>query len=152
MEYLDAVYDDYKGATCHSLADVKFEADGHCTLDGETLDFAPKWSGSISFDYYHEFADGELYANVNNSFKTDHYTDSTRAPYSEESYSLLNARIGWRSESWDISLWAKNLTDEVYGQGYTSNLISSLVGSPNDYDTWLNDPRTVGLTLRYSML
>jgi len=151
VEYLDATYNEFDGANCHKLAeDVIFNEDGSCNLAGHTLEFAPEWAGSISFDYYTELAGGELYANVINSFKTEHFADPTRAPYAQENYVLWNARIGWRSDAWDISLWGKNLTDETYGRAYTGNIITNLVGSPQDHRVFLNDPMTAGVTVRYS--
>lgn len=152
VEYLDATYNDFDGANCHSEAEgVIFNADKTCNLDGHTLEFAPEWAGSISLDYYTELAGGELYANVISSFKTEHLADPTRAPYAEEDYALLNARIGWRSDAWDISLWGKNLTDESYGRAYTGNLIANIVGNKAlDHRVYLNDPMTAGVTVRYS--
>lgn len=153
LEYLDAKYGDFKGANCSPLAEgVEFVTPGSsvCNLDGQTLPFAPKWSGSLMVDYIKAWKQSELYANLNNQFKTDHLTDPTQAPYSEEQYSVFNTRIGWRNDSWDISAWGKNITDETYAQGYSGNVISGLVGLPTEYRVWLNDPRTYGLTVRYN--
>jgi len=150
VEYLDATYNEFDGANCHVAAEVVVDENG-CNLSGQTLEFAPEWAGSISFDYYTDLADGELYANVINSFKTEHFADPTRAPFAKEDYVLWNARIGWRSDSWDISLWGKNLTDETYGRVYNGNLIANFVGDKAlDHRVYLNDPMTAGVTVRYS--
>jgi iron complex outermembrane receptor protein len=47
LQYLDAQYDDFKNANCHPLSGEKI-VDGACILDGEELEFAPDWSGSVS--------------------------------------------------------------------------------------------------------
>jgi len=152
VEYLDAIYNEFDGANCHGEAeDVIFNADKTCNISGHTLEFAPKWAGSISLDYYNELEIGEVYGSLNTSFKTSHLADPTRAPFAETDYAVFNARIGWRSDSWDISLWGKNLTDETYGRAYTGNLIANIVGDKTtDHRVFLNDPMTAGITVRYS--
>ena len=152
-EYLDATYNDFKGANCNRLAEgVEFVVPGGsvCNLDGQTLAYAPKWQGSLSLDYVKEWGEGEIYANLNNHFKTEHLSDPTRAPYSETDYSMLNAKVGWRNDSWNVSVWANNLTDVYFARAHTGNVMSSLVGLPTEYRRWVNDPRTVGVTVRYT--
>jgi iron complex outermembrane receptor protein len=58
-------------------------------------------------------------------------------------YGLVNARIGIRSEDglWDVSVWARNLTDKNYFntlRAATTGLVQAILG----------EPRTVGATLR----
>ena len=57
---------------------------------------------------------------------------------------LLNARIGIRNadRKWEVTAWAKNLTDEL---NYTSKL--NLFGTI--YGTYI-PPRTYGVTARFS--
>ena len=57
---------------------------------------------------------------------------------------LLNARIGWRNDNWNVSLWGKNLTEDEYA-GLTA--ITNLISGTDAY--FLAPPRTYGATLRY---
>jgi iron complex outermembrane receptor protein len=54
---------------------------------------------------------------------------------------------GWRipqgQNSWDISVWAKNITDEHY-------LLAAWAGTNNNYAASIGTPRTIGATLKYS--
>jgi iron complex outermembrane receptor protein len=160
LEYLDAEYDDYKNANCHPLSGETM-VNGSCVLDGETLEFAPEWSGSISGSYVLPLSgDRELYSWAGYSFKSDHLVDPTRAPYARDvDYGLWDASIGWRNNHWDISLWGKNLTDETFTTITTANLFGTTFANPAlggdtasslNYTRWLNDPRTWGVTLRYT--
>lgn len=63
-------------------------------------------------------------------------------------HKLLNARIALQSlsENWEIALWGKNLTKEVYVEGTNNTLDIELIGQAL---IELNDPRTYGIELRY---
>jgi iron complex outermembrane receptor protein len=158
VTYLDAKYDDHKGANCHALADETFAPDGTCDLSGETLEFAPEWSTSVAADYVRPLSKGELYSRLSLSTRSDHITDPTRAPFATASYEIWDGSIGWRNKNWNISLWGKNLTDETYSKFDNANffggLFASLSGGDQNnrllHNSYLNDPRTWGVTARYT--
>ena len=58
-------------------------------------------------------------------------------------YTTVNASIGYRSESWNVSAWVNNLTDEeTYRAGVLANgLIEVGIAAP---------PRHYGLTAAYN--
>ncbi len=63
-------------------------------------------------------------------------------------YELLNARLGWEYERWQIALWGRNLLDRSYAvRGFFFG------NEPPDFADTLyvrrGDPRQVGATLRY---
>ncbi len=158
FEYLDARYKDFTGANCAATSGEFVNADGDCVLDGERMEYAPNWSGSVSADYIYPLNASEVYVHGDLSFKTEHISDPTRAEASVDTRSeIFNARLGWRNDSWDVSLWGKNLTDDYYAIGHTSNLVANLFAaadgglSQTNYRRWVNEPRTWGLTVRYSM-
>jgi iron complex outermembrane receptor protein len=62
----------------------------------------------------------------------------------EDDRELVNARIGWRNDNWNFSIWGKNLTDEEYA---SQTLITQLFSGMDTY--YLAPPRTYGATLRY---
>jgi outer membrane receptor protein involved in Fe transport len=66
-------------------------------------------------------------------------------------YEIWEGRIGWTSDNWDVSLWGKNLTDEHYVSFSTGNFISNLFGPADNYNQWINEPRSLGATIRYRL-
>jgi iron complex outermembrane receptor protein len=63
-----------------------------------------------------------------------------------EGYALLNARTGIRvSKGTSVSLWARNLLNKDY---YEQLLVAG--GNAGHYAGVLGDPRTYGVTLKYS--
>ncbi|HEX8471986.1 MAG TPA: TonB-dependent receptor, partial [Brevundimonas sp.] len=84
---------------------------------------------------------------------SDYNTGSDLHPSkAQDSYTLVNARIGIGAESgrWALEAWAQNLTDEDYLQvGFNGPF---QVDENNDaisvYNAFLGAPRTYGLTLR----
>jgi iron complex outermembrane receptor protein len=155
ISYLDAEYEDFEGANCNPTSGLP----ATCDLSGETMEYAPDWAGAVSANYIKPFDGGsEVYARLALDFKTDHLVDPTRAAYAEDqNYELWDGRIGWRNDNWDLSVWGKNLTDEEYflytGGGLVNNQYAALDGGASfrNFNTWLNEPRTFGMTLRYNL-
>lgn len=63
-------------------------------------------------------------------------------------YALLNARLGWENERWQVSAWGRNLGNQTYAvRGFFFG------NEPPDFIDTLyirrGDPRQVGVTLRY---
>jgi len=154
LQYLDAKYKDYENASCSRL----LSPTGICDFTGERMEFAPKWAGMVAADYFLPLNNGdEFYANLSFSFKTNHLTDPLRTEHSITSYELWDARMGWRKGDWDLSIWAKNLTDEIYTHFVVAGVINSVYAgvldageSFHNYNLWINKPRTIGVTVRYS--
>jgi iron complex outermembrane receptor protein len=107
--------------------------------------FAPDWSGNIAATLLLPLAGGMTYLRADYSFMGDHYTNATyQAPDTEQNRELVNARLGWRNDSWDASLWIKNATDESYSSLSAAPFL--LTGMRAEF---LAAPRTYGATLRY---
>jgi iron complex outermembrane recepter protein len=158
VEYLDARYKDFTGANCAPTSGEFIDSNGDCVLDGERMEYAPNWSGSVSADYIYPLDASEIYVHGDLSFKTKHISDPTRSAASVDTrQEIFNARLGWRNDSWDISLWGKNLTNDQYATAHTGNFVANVFAtadgglSQTNYRRWLNEPSTWGLTLRYSM-
>ena len=89
----------------------------------------------------------EAYGSANWSWRSEYFTAVSNSAYSEvDAYGLLSARVGVRTQDgqWDLSLWAKNLTDEEYFQTVSpaaTGLVTGVVG----------EPRYVGATLRLAL-
>jgi len=56
----------------------------------------------------------------------------------------VNLKTGWRNDHWNVSIWAKNLTDDAYASLTAETLPLSGVDA-----YFLAPPRTYGATLRY---
>ena len=107
--------------------------------------FAPDWSGNIAATLLLPLAGGTTYLRADYSFMGDHYTNATyQAPDTEQNRELVNARLGWRNDSWDASLWVTNATDESYSSLSAAPFL--LTGMRAEF---LAAPRTYGATLRY---
>ncbi|WP_158681544.1 TonB-dependent receptor [Microbulbifer pacificus] len=146
--YVDARYDEYTRGTC--AFGVAAGANGFCDLSGETLPFAPKWKNSAGLQYEYPLAGGDLYTRLDVSYVGEHIpASSLDKRFTQEAYTLTNARLGWRNENWDISAWGKNLTDETYVGQYAPDNVMGALGADNSYQAFLGAPRTVGATLRY---
>jgi len=132
---------------------------GSCSIDGEALGGEPEWSFSVNSEYYIPLTDStEVYVRGLFKYTDDRINTEASAGIGQvardfESYHILDVFAGWRSSdySWDVSVWAKNVTDEdtvVFQQG------------PDQYDIAISDSsytqtntlkeRVIGMTARYS--
>ena len=102
---------------------------------GTRLSFSEHWSGRLEvegqddsyFGYYH---DGKL-----------------------DSYNLLNASVRWQSETFSVSLWGRNLSDEdyaVHGLYFGADPRDNFGAWQNQTYLQLGEPRTYGVELLYS--
>lgn len=132
---------------------------GSCDIDGEPLGGEPEWSFSLNSEYYFPLGDAtELYVRGLLKYTDDRINTEASAGIGQvaedfESFTILDLFVGWRSSSasWDVSVWAKNVTDEdavIFQQG------------PDQYDIAISDSsytqtntlreRIFGMTARYN--
>lgn len=131
---LDAKYDVYK-------------TPAGADYSGNKLANAPDLKAYLGVQYTQPLGDwGNLAFNVDYTFQDDMYTDArnTDAIYLIESYDLWNLRatLNPNSDSWQVSAWVKNLSDETYP--FTRN--QSFLGEQRV--AW-GAPRTYGVTFNY---
>ncbi len=98
-------------------------------ISGNKAPFVPELDASIAANYVHDtgfFArlelihQGEIY-----------YSDINNSAYMENGYTLINASIGYRSDSgYEISLFGTNLTDELYYVNISPDLNAGAIGTP----------------------
>jgi iron complex outermembrane receptor protein len=113
---------------------------------GEKLPFTADYSGTASATLVFPLADGGIYLRTDYSYMDDHLTtDSANAADKDyQNRNLFNAKLGWRNDHWNVSVWGKNLSDNKYA-GLTAATFP--VTSMDAY--FLAPPRTYGATLRY---
>lgn len=121
-----------------------FDATGAAVnLDGASFPNAPSFRGNLSAQYDWSVG-GSLNAFVGADYSRTSKTRGTLGftPQLEiPAYDLLGAQVGLRNvdDNWRFSVWAKNLTDELYLTG-ANRYGEALVG-------YAGMPRTVGATL-----
>ena len=115
--------------------------------EGQALHGVPDWTGTGSAQYvFPAFSgwDGRLRADAN------YYGDSTSfnngAIVDRDSWSALNLRAGVLNESWDVTLFADNVTDERANLADNRSIAAEMPGRPRIVT---NRPRTIGLEARY---
>lgn len=124
----------------------EFEFDG-LDLSGNKLAKAPDYNFSISPQYGKLFNNGSRFtARVDiTSFGKSYNDIFNTESISRQSTTLVNARIGYsiKNGRYNISVWGKNLTDQLYfGHGF--------VGLIGDFVS-MNQARTYGADLRINI-
>lgn len=146
FNYTDATYREYRNAP---QAPERLNLGGIQDLSGQPLAGIPKFTYTLGADVAQPIGDWgeravELYGHADFSHRSSFNTSASNSRYGEiAGYGVLNARLGLRFDDarWDLSVWARNLTDEEYFQTLSptnTGLVSAILG----------DPRTWGVTLR----
>jgi len=116
--------------------------------EGKQLSTTPDYTANLGATLVFPLADGALYLRGDYMYMDDHVTNNSNEPDDEvyQDRESLNAKLGWRNDNWNLSIWGKNLTDDSYA-GLTSQ-VQRFSGSRAYY---LTAPRTYGATLRYEL-
>ena len=128
--YLDAEYDIYEL--------------GDDDLSGNKLPRAPENSFNLNSKYTWLLDSGAgVDLSVVYSWQDAFFLDPSNALSTlQPSYGELDARLSWRNDHWEATLWGRNLTDEIYR---INTFISNIAGT---VDLW-GMPRTYGVTVTY---
>lgn len=124
------------------LIDTKYKSYNNGTNDfsGEKIENTPSHTASLGIAYYHPngfYARTDIRSQGNMHF----YDDANKTFPKINSYSLVDAKIGYRFDDFDIYLYGKNLTDKEYINTYKGNSILSTAT--------FGDPRFIGAGLTY---
>ncbi|MFT5711418.1 MAG: iron complex outermembrane receptor protein [Halioglobus sp.] len=115
---------------------------------GLALPYTAEFSGNLSATFVLPLADGGMYIRADYAYMDDHSTNVAREEELQakdfDDRNLLNMKVGWRNDNWNISVWGKNLTEDDYVT-QTANTLP--VSGMDAY--FLAPPRTYGATLRY---
>lgn len=157
VAYLDGKYDKFTNAP------LPLEETGHTELingvatqvafkdaSGGRLPGISKWniSGGTELSIAGALGtkNGRYFVAADASYRSGYSSNATPSRVlNVEGYSLLNARLGFRSEKFSIFAWSRNLT----GTNYYEQL-QAAAGNAGLYAGVLGDPRTYGATLRYN--
>lgn len=114
---------------------------------GKEVALVADWSGNVAATLLFPLSNGRVYLRGDYVFMGNHWVtnrDSRVEATDRHNRTILNARLGWRNDKLNFSIWGKNLTDDEYPS--TTNAIQSFSGNQAYV---LAPPRTFGATLRY---
>ena len=150
LAYTDAIYVSFPDAPAPLEG-----TGGPAAVDasGGPLPGISKWAASFGTEFsgHHKFlgTQGELFGGFDISYRDKFSSSATPSQYLNiDGYSLLNARFGFRSDNhWQAFFWVRNLLDKDY--------FEQLLAAPGGngagyYGAVLGDPRTYGLSVRYT--
>lgn len=109
----------------------------------------------VGLNYTTPVANGDLFVNLNYSYKGDVQQFEIAAPdIDQEAYGLVNASIVWtsNSEQWQVGFHGKNLTDEEYrtaGYCFGFSGCPSTLGLENNTSVFFGPPLTGFVTVEY---
>lgn len=138
--WLDATYD----------RDV-IESNGNVLVrDGQTLAYAPRFSGNLMLDYSKNIGSGEIRTFISYAYTGSraHSAISESEIYRENGFGIVNVRFGYQpsGSKLQIVFWCKNATNEVY-----LNRIGGLADDFGVIAALRSEPRTWGVELRFEL-
>jgi len=165
IAYLDAEYDEFPTATCTvpqetdpvnnpgclrpDGSNIAPGESGFQDLEGETLVFAPEWSGNLFVEYFFPIGGNmEIRLGADVNYTDDFYSALDLDPATKhDSYTKYNARIALAAsdDKWSVALIGKNLTDEetnVWNNDVALTASNSYFGVPER-------PRSIAVQARY---
>nr|WP_319395836.1 TonB-dependent receptor [uncultured Desulfobacter sp.] len=108
--------------------------DGFTDYSGNKTTFSPDYNYTLGMKYR---AEQGYYASADLSGYGDMYLDLDNE-YKKPAYELVNAKIGYETEKYDIYLYARNLFDRNYD-------------SEGQYYNYYSQPREIGMSVTYRL-
>jgi len=127
-------------SAAYGLTESEYEKfDSLSTLVGKKVSFVPEHTLSLSLAYENDNGlSGHLGSRTIG--KTNYWNNTgTNIADIQDTYTLLDASIGFERNGWGVGVFGTNLTNEEY----YSTLVSSLGGSPGV----VGSPRVIGLSI-----
>lgn len=156
IAYTDGEYVTFTNAPLPSeetgLRDSENNAVYSKDISGERLPGISKWSGMLGLELASNERTlweqkGQVFVAADGYFRSEFSSSSTPSKYLNiDGYGLFNVRAGFRStKGLSMTVWSRNLGN----QNYFEQLLAA-GGNAGQYAAVLGDPRTYGITLRYS--
>ena len=170
VSYLDFEYDSYTNGQCTVDQIILLEtgSESNCSyntddlpvrdLTGQTNNYSPEWSASVSAQYTAAITDGlELQTTVDLNYRDEYYLSSDLDNnLLADATTVINARVALltTNESWQVALIGKNLTDEeTVSTGEDVPFSASTTFYPTAVDggyyNYVNRPRSVAVEVKY---
>lgn len=81
-------------------------------LTGNEFGRAPDFQWALGFNYEHE---NGFYGSVDAGHSSEAYSSSLNLPENQlDSYTVMNAKLGYRWRQWDFAVFGRNVLDEEY--------------------------------------
>ena len=98
-------------------------------ISGNKAPFVPELDVALAVNYVH---DSGFFARLELIHQGEiYYSDVNNSSYMENGYNLLNASIGYRSDSgYELTLFGTNVTDELYYVNISPDLNAGSIGMP----------------------
>lgn len=121
----------------YGYSDVTFDEynDAKGDYKGNSKSYAPKYNYSVGVQYRDE---NGYFVRTDITGYGDMYLDDANE-YKQDGYNLINAKIGYETEEYDIYLYGKNIFDKEYNS----------YGFGNGKFTVYSEPREIGVQLAY---
>lgn len=129
--------------------------DGYTTPSGDTVDrraiMTPEITANGMIRYEWPMMSGAMSVQYDFSYMDDHFFQLKNSPVGEQdAYVVSNIRVGYATDSWDITAFVNNVTDEEYKQ-----MVIDLAGTPaaggfGMAEYFYADPRWWGVSVTYS--
>lgn len=117
-----------------NIFDMMGNKTGTADYKGKINPYSPKYNYSIGVQYRNEHG---CYARVDMNGYGKIYFDKANK-YKRDAYEIVNTKIGYEADKYDLYLYAKNLFDTEYdSKGY------------NKFYTIYSEPREIGVQLTY---
>ncbi len=119
-------------------------------LAGNEFPTAPQTTAAAGINYDHPSG---AYTSWNVSYRSSQFSDVTNLKVNKvSSYTLVNARVGYRSSGLDIYAYANNLFDKRVATSKTFATVNTGTGevTPNGNARFqVNEPRQLGIAMEY---
>ena len=126
-----------------SQSEVELVEAGANPIENAELPNAPKFSGNYLIRHYTELKDANIVLQLDGAFYDDQFLELTNGPGTQQdAYNVTNISINYSTESWDVSVYAKNIFDETY-KAYSLDL--GMLGAT----TYYAPGSTFGASFRY---
>jgi iron complex outermembrane receptor protein len=154
LAWLDTEYDEFVtedpgwpgAAGCGSLVTAPREI----SLAGCELPRSPELQGNLGLQWSAPVGNGELRLRGDYLYRDDQFfTQFNRAQIAQDSYGIVNARIGYRGpdDRWGVTVYGDNLADEDY---FTTVLESGVAAAGTVVpQAVVGPPRTYGVVFDY---
>ena len=154
LAYTDGKYEKFTNAPL-PLEETGLTKDGQQVafkdVSGGRLPGISEWAGSLGGEYTSPAVflgnAGNFFLALEGFYRSDFSSSPSPSAYLNiDGYTLVNARTGFRTNNGlSLFLWSRNLFDKDY---HEQLLVAG--GNAGQYASVLGDPRTFGVTLRYS--
>ena len=157
VAFTDFNFDDFRNGQCYfgQAPNVDLDDDGTpelCDYTGNSNQMLSEFQGNVTFDFDYPLSNSLDLGVRLDVFHTSEYDAS--ATYDpalvQDSYTKMDLRVALRTETWEVALLGKNLTDEqVLMFGGDTPLAGSSFGAKSNY-SFFGQGRTLTLQAAYN--